>query len=150
MHSVFFSKSCPANRVISRTDAMMSYETVHHNDALSLETERFSGHVGSYQTAEYSVLLSLNVLNITQNAILTLGVLLVILLAAFEISSSTLTVATFVSILAYVTQLQAPLQFFGSFYNQVQNNLIDAERMLSLVSYATLFCVEVTHSIFAV
>ena len=129
---------------------MMSYETVHHNDALSLEADRFSDHVRSYQTAEYSVLLSLNILNITQNAILTLGVLLVILLAAFEISSSALTVATFVSILAYVTQLQAPLQFFGSFYNQVQNNLIDAERMLSLVSHFILFCVEISHSKFAV
>ena len=40
----------------------------------------------------------------------------------------------FVSLLAYISQLQAPLAVFGSFYNQVQNNLVDAERMLALVS----------------
>ncbi|KAJ4357163.1 uncharacterized protein N0V89_001738 [Didymosphaeria variabile] len=46
----------------------------------------------------------------------------------------------FVSILAYFTQLQAPLQFFGSFYNQVQNNLIDAERMLALNAKEIMRC----------
>ena len=39
-----------------------------------------------------------------------------------------------VSILAYFSQLQGPLAFFGSFYTMVQNNMIDAERMLELVS----------------
>ncbi|GMG07374.1 unnamed protein product [Aspergillus oryzae] len=41
-------------------------------------------------------------------------------------------VAMFVTLLTYLAQLQAPLNFFGSFYTQVQNNLVDAERMLAL------------------
>lgn len=114
---------------------MMSYETVHHNSALSQDSANFASHVDAYQRSESSVLLSLSILNITQNSILTLGVLLVVSLSAFQISRGHQTVAMFVSILAYFTQLQAPLQFFGSFYNQVQNNLIDAERMLALVSH---------------
>ncbi|KAF1950195.1 hypothetical protein CC80DRAFT_529081 [Byssothecium circinans] len=115
-----------------KTDTMMSYETVHHNGALPVEVNRFATYVGNYQEAEYSVLLSLNALNITQNMILTLGILMVVLLASLQISLGARTVAMFVSILAYFTQLQAPLQFFGSFYNQVQNSLVDAERMLAL------------------
>jgi ABC-type transport system involved in Fe-S cluster assembly fused permease/ATPase subunit len=115
---------------------MMSYETVHHNGALNQDSANFASHVDAYQQAESSVLFSLSILNITQNTILTLGILLVVLLSAFQISHGHQTVAMFVSILAYFTQLQAPLQFFGSFYNQVQNNLIDAERMLALVSDA--------------
>lgn len=111
----------------------MSYETVHHNGALPVEAKRFASHVYNYQKAEYSVLRSLNALNITQNIILTFGILFVILLVALQISADVESVASFVSILAYFTQLQAPLQFFGSFYNQVQNNLVDAERMLALV-----------------
>jgi ABC-type transport system involved in Fe-S cluster assembly fused permease/ATPase subunit len=113
---------------------MMSYETVHHNSAVPVENVRFGEHLKTYQNAEFSVLWSLNALNITQNLILTLGLLLFILLSALEISLGISTVSMFVSVLSYFTQLQAPLQFFGSFYNQVQNNLVDSERMLELVS----------------
>lgn len=114
---------------------MMSYETVHHNGALPIETNRFGDHVTAYQNAEWRVLFSLNILNITQNFVLTLGILLVILISALQISVDRQSVAMFVAILGYFTQLQAPLQFFGSFYSQVQNNLVDAERMLDLVSH---------------
>lgn len=111
----------------------MSYETVHHNNAVPIEVDRFGEHVAQFQTAEFSVLFSLNALNIAQNLVLTFGALLVVLLSTLQISVGMHTVAVFVSVLAYFTQLQAPLQFFGSFYTQVQNNLVDAERMLDLV-----------------
>ncbi|KAF2276637.1 uncharacterized protein EI97DRAFT_432879 [Westerdykella ornata] len=116
----------------AKMDTMMSYETVHHNGAVPVETDRFGDHVDAYQKAEFRVLFSLNLLNITQNLVLTLGIFLVILISALQISVGLQTVAMFVSILGYFTQLQAPLQFFGSFYSQVQNNLVDAERMLDL------------------
>ncbi|KAF1998233.1 hypothetical protein P154DRAFT_604151 [Amniculicola lignicola CBS 123094] len=115
-----------------KMDAMMSYETVHHNGAVPTEGDRFGKQVQTYQKAEFAVLFSLNALNITQNLILTIGILLVVLLSSFQISVGMHDIAMFVSVLAYFTQLQAPLQFFGSFYNQVQNSLIDAERMLDL------------------
>ena len=79
------------------------------------------------------MLFSLNLLNVTQNLIFTFGMGLVAFLSAYQISIGRQTVAMFVSLLAYFSQLQAPLAFFGSFYNQVQNNLVDAERMLALV-----------------
>ncbi|KAF2446659.1 ABC heavy metal transporter [Karstenula rhodostoma CBS 690.94] len=115
-----------------KVDTMMSYETVHHNSAAVVESARFGEHVQDYQKAEFSVLWSLNALNIVQNLILTLGLSLFILLAALEIEIGIHKIPMLVSVLAYFTQLQAPLQFFGSFYNQVQNNLVDSERMLDL------------------
>jgi ABC-type transport system involved in Fe-S cluster assembly fused permease/ATPase subunit len=115
-------------------DTLMSYETVHFNDAVPVEVSRLDNYVLAYQKSEFLVLFSLNLLNITQNMVLTLGVLLVVLVSALEISIEMHTVAMFVGILNYVGQLQAPLQFFGSFYNQVQTNLVEAERMLDLVS----------------
>lgn len=114
-------------------DTLMSYETVHHNGAVPLEVNKFGSHVTAYQKSEFLVLFSLNALNITQNMVLTLGMLLVVLVSALKISLGIQTVAMFVGILGYFTQLQAPLQFFGSFYNQVQTNLVEAERMLDLV-----------------
>lgn len=115
-------------------DSMMSYETVHYNSAVPVETNRLDSLVLEYQKAEWRVLFSLNLLNITQNLVLTLGILLVVLFSALQIMAGTQTIPMFVGILGYFTQLQAPLQFFGSFYSQAQNNLIDAERMLDLVS----------------
>jgi ABC-type transport system involved in Fe-S cluster assembly fused permease/ATPase subunit len=120
-------------------DTIMSYETVHHNNAVPVEVDRFDAHVVQFQNAEWRVLFSLNLLNITQNLVLTLGILLVVLFSALQISVGMETVPMFVGILGYFTQLQAPLQFFGSFYSQVQSNLIDAERMLDLVRISFRF-----------
>ncbi|CAD6577321.1 MAG: hypothetical protein ASARMPRED_008216 [Alectoria sarmentosa] len=119
----------------TKTDAIFSYETVCYNGALATETTNFQKVVKAFQGAEFPVLFSLNLLNVTQNLIFTFGMGLVAFLSAYQISIGRQTVAMFVSLLAYFSQLQAPLAFFGSFYNQVQNNLVDAERMLALFKY---------------
>jgi ABC-type transport system involved in Fe-S cluster assembly fused permease/ATPase subunit len=87
----------------------------------------------AFQRGEFSVLVSLNMLNVVQNLIFAIGVMAASLLSAYQISLDIYQVAMFVTILAYLSQVQAPLNFFGSFYTQIQNNLIDAERMLDLV-----------------
>lgn len=99
-----------------------------------MEMSRFQTLVSIFQKAEYSVFFSLNLLNAIQNGVFTLGVMLMCYLDAYEISMNLQKVAMFVTLLTYLAQLQAPLNFFGSFYTQVQNNLVDAERMLDLVS----------------
>lgn len=116
----------------------MSYETVCYNGAFTTETLKFNRVVEKFQNAEYAVLFSLNLLNVTQNLIFTFGMALIIFLSAYQISIGRQTVAMFVTLLSYFSQLQAPLAFFGSFYNQVQNNLVDAERMLALVRRFTM------------
>lgn len=110
----------------------MSYETVHHNSAVPSEMSRFDRLVSIFQRAEYKVFLSLNLLNALQNGVFTVGILILCYIDAFQISRHQLKVAKFVTLLTYLAQLQAPLSFFGSFYTQVQNNLVDAERMLDL------------------
>lgn len=112
----------------------MSYETVHHNGAVATEMSRFRSFVAIFQRAEYRVFFSLNLLNAMQNGVFTIGILVLCYFDAFQISRNQQNVARFVTLLTYLAQLQAPLSFFGSFYTQVQNNLVDAERMLDLVS----------------
>lgn len=118
-----------------RTDAMMAYETVQHNSAVPSEVFKFRTLVEAFQKAEFSVLLSLNALNAIQNFIFMFGIILVCLLSAYQISLGLHKVPDFVTLITYFAQLHQPLAFFGSFYNQVQNNLVDAERMLDLVSH---------------
>lgn len=117
-----------------KTDAIMAYETVQHNCAVGPETDRFNAHVKIYQGAERLVLWSLNALNLTQSSIFSLGTALLVAVSAYKISIGQQGVGEFVTLILYFTQLQAPLNFFGTYYTMLQNNLIEAERMLDLVS----------------
>ncbi|KAI8955655.1 hypothetical protein F4801DRAFT_528515 [Xylaria longipes] len=116
----------------TKTDAIMAYETVQHNCAVPAETEKYRSHVITYQKAERLVQLSLNFLNLTQSSIFTLGVAMIVVVSAYKIAHGQQSVSDFVSLITYFAQLQAPLNFFGTFYTMLQNNLIEAERMLEL------------------
>ncbi|GIK07509.1 hypothetical protein Aspvir_003175 [Aspergillus viridinutans] len=124
--------NCDREMEAIKSDAIMAYDVVHYNSAIDQEQRRLSDRVTAFQRAEFGVLVSLNLLNAVQNLIFTLGVALVSFLSAYNISIGVEKVPLFVSLVAYLAQLQAPLGFFGSFYTQIQNNLIDAERMLAL------------------
>ena len=116
-----------------RTDAIISYETVHYNDATSKEADRFRLAIQHFQEAETPVLLSLSGLNVVQSVVFTFGIVMIVILSAYQISKNRQKVGVFISIVTYMTQLKAPLEYFGTFFNHIQNNLIDAERMLELV-----------------
>lgn len=118
-----------------KTDAIMAFETVQHNCAVVQETSRFRTHVIIYQKAERLVLWSLNALNLTQSSIFSLGTALLVGVSAYKISIGEQKVSEFVTLILYFTQLQGPLNFFGTYYTMLQNNLIEAERMLDLVSH---------------
>ncbi|KAJ3460198.1 hypothetical protein MRS44_011065 [Fusarium solani] len=115
-----------------KTDALLAYETVQHNCAVSRETQRFKDHVVVYQYAERLVQWSLNGLNLTQSSIFTLGTALLVAVSAYKISIGEQTVGEFVSLINYFVQLQGPLNFFGTYYTMLQNNLIEAERLLDI------------------
>lgn len=117
-----------------KTDAIMAFETVQHNCAVVQETGRFRTHVIIYQKAERLVQWSLNALNLTQSSIFSLGTALLVGVSAYKISIGEQKVSEFVTLILYFTQLQGPLNFFGTYYTMLQNNLIEAERMLDLVS----------------
>lgn len=107
-----------ADQHIHRTDALLSYETVHQSGAVSMEISRYQKLISYFQKAEYDVFFSLNLLNVVQNSVFTLGILVVCYWNAYQISTDLHKVATFVTLLTYLAQLQAPLNFFGSFYTR--------------------------------
>lgn len=97
-----------------RTDAIMAYETVQYNCAVAAETGKFRDQVTIYQKAERLVLLSLNMLNVTQSSIFTLGTAMIVCVSAYKISIGQQSVAEFVTLITFFAQLQAPLGFFGT------------------------------------
>jgi ABC-type transport system involved in Fe-S cluster assembly fused permease/ATPase subunit len=60
------------------------------------------------------------------------GVLITSIRAAYEITRGTRKVGEFMLLLTYMSQLQAPLNFFGGFYRSIQAAMISGERLLEL------------------
>ena len=116
----------------ARNDSMMSYETVKYFNAESYEFKRFDASVVDFQTAEYKVLVSLNVMNVSQNLVFTTGLMITCFVAAYQVTTGQRRVGDFVVLLTYMAQLQQPLNFFGTFYRSIQSAMINSERLLEL------------------
>lgn len=111
---------------------MVSYETVKYFNAEAYEFNRYREAVNKFQRAEYKVLFSLNLMNISQNMVFTTGLLVTCFIAAYQITSGQMKVGNFVTLILYMGQLQQPLNFFGTFYRMIQSAMINSERMLEL------------------
>jgi ABC-type transport system involved in Fe-S cluster assembly fused permease/ATPase subunit len=115
-----------------KNDSMMSYETVKYFNAEAYEFNRYRDAVNKYQKHEYLVTFSLALMNTIQNLVFMLGLIVASFIAAYQVTTGVLKVGDFVTMLTYLTQLQGPLNFFGTFYRMIQNNMINSERMLEL------------------
>ena len=71
-------------------------------------------------------------MNIVQNLVFTVGLLITCFIAAYQVTMGYRPVGDFVALLTYMGQLQAPLNFFGTFYRAIQMSMINAERLLEL------------------
>ncbi len=115
-----------------KNDSLTSYETVKYFNAEDYEFNRYRNAVSAFQKMEYKVTVSLNVLNISQNMVFMTGLLITSFIAAYQVTTGKRLVGDFVALLAYMAQLQSPLNFFGSFYRSVQSAMISGERLLEL------------------
>jgi ABC-type transport system involved in Fe-S cluster assembly fused permease/ATPase subunit len=115
-----------------KNDSLTSYETVKYFNAEDYEFQRYRSAVSAFQKMEYKVTISLNILNISQNMVFMTGLLVTSFIAAYQVTTGVRDVGDFVSLMTYMSQLQQPLNFFGSFYRGVQSAMISGERLLEL------------------
>lgn len=113
-------------------DSLLNFETVKYYNAEGFEVDRYDKAIVEYQKADYINSVSLNVLNLAQNAVITGGLLAASLLFAWEVSKGRLTAGNFVTFNVYMMQLYTPLHFFGTYYRMIQQNFIDMEKMFDL------------------
>ncbi|KAI8364572.1 hypothetical protein BD560DRAFT_402776 [Blakeslea trispora] len=114
-------------------DSLLNFETVKYYNAENFEINRYKDAILEYQEADWKSSVSLNVLNLAQNAIITGGLLSGCLLFAYEVSSGELSAGDFVAFNMYMMQLYTPLHWFGTYYRMIQSNFIDMEKMLELL-----------------
>ena len=111
---------------------MVSYETVKYFNAEAYEFNRYRTAVTDFQRAEYKVLISLNIMNVSQNLVFTLGLMITCFISAYQVTTHQRKVGDFAVLVTYMAQLQGPLNFFGTFYRSIQFAMINSERMLEL------------------
>ncbi|KII92241.1 hypothetical protein PLICRDRAFT_133692 [Plicaturopsis crispa FD-325 SS-3] len=119
------------------TDCLLNYETVKYFGGEEHEGARYRSAVRDYQALEYKVIVSLNLLNLVQNFIITLGLLVGSLIVALRVTKGHSKPSDFVYFITYLAQLYGPLNSLGYIYRSVNQSLVDTERLLKLLNEPT-------------
>lgn len=96
------------------------------------EVELYSDLQQVYRNKSFSFRVSLNGLNMGQDAIRVIGVSIALVLAAIGAGNGKLTPGDFVMISAYIAQLFQPLAFLGTSYRVIVRSSTDIEKCITL------------------
>ncbi|KFA67385.1 hypothetical protein S40285_00163 [Stachybotrys chlorohalonatus IBT 40285] len=115
-----------------KNDSISSYETVKYFNAEEFESRRYQGKVGVFQSAEAKVQTGMVMMNICQTLVFNVGRFIAAAVCGWEVAMGQRDAGVFFTVITYLTQLQGPLNFFGTFYRTVQQAMISGERLLEL------------------
>ncbi|KGQ08689.1 Heavy metal tolerance protein [Beauveria bassiana D1-5] len=115
-----------------KNDSISSYETVKYFNAEEYEFNRYRGKVGAYQKAEAQVQMGMVMMNVCQTLVFNIGRILAALICGWQVAVGMRESSEWFVVISYLTQLQGPLNFFGTFYRTVQQSMISGERLLEL------------------
>ncbi|KAL7799969.1 hypothetical protein V8C37DRAFT_407077 [Trichoderma ceciliae] len=115
-----------------KNDSISSYETVKYFNAEEYESNRYRAKVEVFQNAEAQVQVGMVLMNICQTVVFNLGRIVAALVCGWQVMVGMRSTGDWFTVVSYLTQLQGPLNFFGSFYRTVQQAMISGERLLEL------------------
>ncbi|MGB1027115.1 MAG: ABCB family ABC transporter ATP-binding protein/permease, partial [Rhodospirillaceae bacterium] len=114
-------------------DSLLNYETVKYFGNESHEARRFDRALAAYEDAAVYSHSSLSVLNIGQGAIIGIGLVILMIMAAQGIVDGRMTAGDFVLVNAYLLNLYIPLNFLGMVYREIKQAITDMEIMFGLL-----------------
>ena len=114
-------------------DSLLNFETVKYFNAEKVESERFDSSMRLYEIAALKTSYSLSFLNIGQAILISIGLVIVMVMAASGVQNGTLTVGDFVLVNAYMIQITMPLNFLGTVYREIRQALVDMSEMFDLL-----------------
>lgn len=115
-------------------DALINYETVKYFGNEGYERDRYDTNLGRWVDSAVKNQVSLNLLNMGQGVIITVGITLLLWRSAVGVVQGIMSVGDVVLVSAYLTQLYAPLNFLGFVYREIKHSLADMERMFDLLA----------------
>ena len=114
-------------------DSLLNFETVKYFGAEAREAGRYDAAMAKYEEAAVKTNNSLALLNFGQGLLITIGLVIVMVMAAAEVEAGTLTVGDFVMVNAYMIQISMPLNFLGTVYREIRQALTDMSEMFDLL-----------------
>jgi len=114
-------------------DSLLNFETVKYFGAEGREAARYDGAMAGYERLAVKTGQSLSILNFGQAAIITVGLIAVMVMAARGVQAGRLTVGDFVMVNAYMIQITMPLGFLGTVYREIRQALVDMGEMFDLL-----------------
>lgn len=117
-------------------DSLLNYETVKYFNNERLELETYDGHMQGWADAAVRSQVTMSVLNFGQAALVTLGVTIIMWLAARDVAAGTITLGDIVLINAMMLQLFIPLNMLGIVYRSLQYSLADMDLVIRLLERA--------------
>ncbi|GAB4267955.1 MAG: ABC transporter ATP-binding protein/permease [Pararhodobacter sp.] len=117
-------------------DSLLNFETVKYFNAEEREAKRYDAAMARYEKAALKTAYSLAFLNFGQSALITTGLVVVMVMAAVGVQNGTLSVGDFVMVNAYMIQITMPLNFLGTVYREIRQALVDMGEMFGLLEQA--------------
>ncbi len=114
-------------------DSLLNYETVKSFGNEKLEVEEYDRVMGDYERAAVRTQSSLALMNVGQAFIISIGLAVLMYMAAEGRAAGTMTVGDFTLVNLYMIQLSQPLNFFGFVYRNIKQSLVDLEKMFDLM-----------------
>lgn len=114
-------------------DSLLNYETVKYFNNEALEVSSYDQHMNDWADAGVKSQITMSTLNFVQSAIVAIGVTLILMLAARDVSGGTISIGDIVLINALMLQLFVPLNFLGVVYRGLQYALADMDLVLRLL-----------------
>lgn len=117
----------------SAIDSFLNFETVKYFTNEAHEADRYDRSLAAYQDAAVRSQLSLTVVNVGQNFIISLGLVIVLWIAAVGVVEGRLTLGEFVLANSLLVQIYIPLNFLGTVYRSIKQSLTDMETMFGIL-----------------
>ncbi len=114
-------------------DSLTNFETVKAHAAENRETERYDSAVKTYNRYYVRLMRSLAVLNISQELVMTTGLLAVALLAAFAVRAGTLGIGDITAIIMILMNIYRPLNILGWAWREIKLGMVDMEKLFGLL-----------------
>ena len=119
-------------------DSLLNFETVKYFSNEHHEAGRYDDALKGYQRAAIKSQFSLTALNVGQGFIISIGMVLLMLMAARQLVAEQgvvggFSIGDFVAINTFMLQLYLPLNFLGFAYREIRQALVDMEYMFNIL-----------------
>ncbi|KAJ6620068.1 P-loop containing nucleoside triphosphate hydrolase protein [Mycena sp. CBHHK59/15] len=116
----------------SAVDALINFEAVKHFNNEKYEVAQYGKHLKEYEKSSVKITTSLAFLNSGQTVIFSSALTMAMFLAAQGVINGSMTVGDLVMVNQLIFQLSLPLNFLGTIYREMRQNLLDMEVLFKI------------------